>query len=313
MGHGQGAPDQNGREAGTGRLLPGDDGLGETRSELAGRLEKRKGALIEEWSARVRDTGLFHGASDDDLLRHGAALANVYLDTLRESSYEPVRSYVERDMPSPRAPADVISSALVFREVMGRAILHDYYSDFDRLARALDAYRPVANFIAIAVSSAVIEGRERTIRAQQEAILELSTPVLRVRDRLLILPIIGMIDDARARQLTRQLLNAIRDHRAKVAVIDITGVPVMDASVAGYLVHAVGASQLLGASLIVSGVSAGIAMQLVNIGVDLQELRTVGDLQQGIEEAERVLGLRVVAGGPSGRHPGRTQADESGG
>jgi len=139
-----------------------------------------------------------------------------------------------------------------------------------------------------------VQERERIIREQQEAILELSTPVLQVRERLLILPIIGVIDPQRARQLTEQLLRGIRTNRAKVVVIDITGVAAMDATVANHLVQTVEASRLFGATVIVTGLSPEIAQTIVNIGVDLGKMNTVGDLQGGIEQAERLLGYKVV-------------------
>jgi rsbT co-antagonist protein RsbR len=120
---------------------------------------------------------------------------------------------------------------------------------------------------------------------------------LQVRERLLILPIIGILDTQRAQQLTEQLLRGIRTHRAKVVVVDITGVPDIDEVVANHLVQTVDASRLMGASVIVTGLSAEIAQTLVTIGVDLSKLTTVGDLQGGIEEAERVLGFKVIRSG----------------
>ncbi|MGH8637698.1 MAG: STAS domain-containing protein, partial [Burkholderiales bacterium] len=123
----------------------------------------------------------------------------------------------------------------------------------------------------------------------------LSTPVLPVRERLLILPIIGVIDPQRARQLTEQLLAGIRTNRAKVVVMDITGVPAIDSSVANHLVQTVEAARLLGAAVIVTGLSPEIAQTLVTIGMDLGKMTTVGDLQGGIEEAERLLGYKVVS------------------
>jgi rsbT co-antagonist protein RsbR len=149
----------------------------------------------------------------------------------------------------------------------------------------LDAYEPAANRIANTVGVSFVQERERIIREQQEAIRELSTPVLQVRERLLILPIIGVIDPHRARQLTEQLLRGIRSNRAKVVVIDITGVPSVDSTVANHLVQTVDASRLMGATVIVTGLSSEIAQTLVTIGVDLTKMRTVGDLQGGIEEA----------------------------
>lgn len=140
-----------------------------------------------------------------------------------------------------------------------------------------------------------IDQRERTIRQQQEAIRELSTPVLQVRERLLILPIIGILDTYRARQLTENLLRSIRDNRARVVVMDITGVAAVDSRVANHLLQTVAAARLMGATVIITGLSAEVAQTLVTLGVDLTALNTVGDLQGGIEEAEHMLGYKVVA------------------
>ena len=167
-------------------------------------------------------------------------------------------------------------------------------ADFRKLNRILDSYEPAANRIANTVVVGFVQERERVIRQQQEAIRELSTPVLQVRERLLILPIIGVIDPQRARQLTEQLLHGIRSTRAKVVVIDITGVAAMDATVANHIVQTVEASRLLGATVIVTGLSPEIVQTLVTIGVDLGKMNTVGDLQGGIEQAERLLDYRVT-------------------
>jgi rsbT co-antagonist protein RsbR len=170
-----------------------------------------------------------------------------------------------------------------------------------RLSRALEIYEPIANAILSIVALAFIEERERVVRQQQEAIRELSTPVLQLREGLLILSIIGLLDSQRARQLTAQLLRAIRANRAKVAVIDITGVPAVDSKVANHLLQTVEASRLMGTAVIVTGLSAELAQTLVTLGVDLSKIRTVGDLQGGIEEADRLLGYTVTRGLPGSR------------
>jgi rsbT co-antagonist protein RsbR len=142
--------------------------------------------------------------------------------------------------------------------------------------------------------SLAIQTYVRTILRQQEAIRELSTPILQVRDRLLILPIIGVLDSQRARQLTEGLLRAIRTNRAKVVVMDVTGVATVDSKVANHLIQTVSASRLMGATVIVTGLSAEVAQSLVTLGIDLGKLNAVGDLQGGLEEAERMLGYEVV-------------------
>lgn len=159
--------------------------------------------------------------------------------------------------------------------------------------KALLSYISMMKLVFLDISLAM-DSYLRTIRLQMEAIRELATPVLQVRDGLLISPIIGMIDTQRARQLTESILRAIREHRAKVVVIDVTGVPLVDSRVANHLVQTVEAARLMGASAILTGISPEIAHTLVVLGVNLSSVRTVADLQGGIEEAERFLGYRLT-------------------
>jgi rsbT co-antagonist protein RsbR len=134
-----------------------------------------------------------------------------------------------------------------------------------------------------------LDTRERQITQQQEAIKELSTPVLPLRAGLLLLPVIGVIDSHRARQLTEQLLEGIRTHRAKAVVIDLTGVPAVDSAVANHLLQTVRAAKLLGANAVITGISTENAQTLTRIGVDLSGLVTTSDLQSGVDEAEWLL------------------------
>jgi rsbT co-antagonist protein RsbR len=177
---------------------------------------------------------------------------------------------------------------LYLREVTTRLI--EAFPDDPK--RALDAYLSLMKLVFLDIGLAIdtyIFQREQTIGAQREAIRELSTPVLQVRDRLLILPIIGEIDAQRAQQLTQQLLHSIRNRRARVVVMDITGVPSVDSNVANHLVKTVDAARLMGATTIISGLSAEVAQTLASLGVGLEKLRTVGDLQGGLEIAEQLL------------------------
>jgi rsbT co-antagonist protein RsbR len=163
---------------------------------------------------------------------------------------------------------------------------------------AFMSLKKIAFFDIGIIVDAIVFERERVIRQQQDAIRELSTPVLQIRDRLLLLPIIGIIDTHRARLVTESLLRAIRANRAKVVVMDITGVATIDSKVANHLIQTVTAAKLMGAAVIVTGLSAEVAQSLVALGIDLAKLNTVGDLQGGIEEAENLLGYRVIANDP---------------
>ncbi len=268
-------------------------------SELVAHLRQNRTQLREEWARRITEAQLLMAMSKEEIFAEATSVYDNYVEALETGTLEALQAYSrnlsERIIPRGVETHEVVGIVLLLRDVLARSLFAKYQGDFDKLNRILDAYEPAANRIAITVAVGFVQERERTIRDQQEAIRELSTPVLQVRERLLILPIIGLIDPQRARQLTEQLLRAIRTNRAKVVVIDITGVAAMDSNVANHLVLTVEASRLLGATVIVTGLSPEISQTLVNIGVDLSKMNTVGDLQGGIEEAERLLGYKVVS------------------
>jgi rsbT co-antagonist protein RsbR len=266
--------------------------------ELVAHLRQSRTQLREEWARRITEAQLLTAMSKEEIFAEATAVYDNYVDVLETGAVEALQDYArnlsERIIPRGVETHEVVGIVLLLRDVLARSLFSKYRQDFDKLSRVLDAYEPAANRIGSTVAVSFVQERERIIREQQEAIRELSTPVLPVRERLLILPIIGMVDPLRARQLTEQLLRGIRTNRARVVVMDITGVPAMDATVANHLVQTVEASRLLGATVIVTGLSPELAQTLVNIGVDLSKMNTVGDLQGGIEEAEKQLGYRVV-------------------
>jgi rsbT co-antagonist protein RsbR len=266
--------------------------------ELVAHLRENRTLLRDEWARHIIEAQLLTAMTRDEIFAEASTVYDSYLEVLETGSVEALQAYArnlsERIIPRGVETHEVLGIVLLLRDVLARELFKKYGSDVALLNRVQDAYEPAANRIAITVGVGFVQERERVIRQQQEAIRELSTPVLPVRERLLILPIIGVIDPQRARQLTEQLLHGIRANRAKVVVMDITGVPVMDANVANHLVQTVEAARLLGATVIVTGLSPEIAQTLVTIGVDLAKMTTVGDLQGGIEQAERLLGYTVA-------------------
>jgi rsbT co-antagonist protein RsbR len=266
--------------------------------ELVAHLRENRTLLRDEWARHIIEAQLLTAMTREEIFAEASTVYDSYLEVLETGSVEALEAYArnlsERIIPRGVETHEVLGIVLLLRDVLARELFKKYGLDVALLNRVQDAYEPAANRIAITVGVGFVQERERIIRQQQEAIRELSTPVLPVRERLLILPIIGVIDPQRARQLTEQLLHGIRTNRAKVVVMDITGVPVMDANVANHLVQTVEAARLLGATVIVTGLSPEIAQTLVTIGVDLAKMTTVGDLQGGIEQAERLLGYTVA-------------------
>lgn len=266
--------------------------------ELVAHLREERTPLREEWTRRITAAQLLGVMTSEEIFSEVTAVYDNYVDALETGSVEALEAYAknlsERIIPRGVETHEVLGVVLLLRDVLARSLFEKYQQDPTLLNRVLDAYEPAANRIAVTVGVSFVQERERVIRQQQLAIRELSTPVLKVRDQVLILPIIGALDAGRARQLTEQLLNGIRENRAKVVVVDITGVPAIDRPVANHLVQAIRASALMGARVIITGLSSGIAQTLVDLRVDLSMMQSVGDLQGGIEEAERQLGYAVT-------------------
>ncbi len=140
-----------------------------------------------------------------------------------------------------------------------------------------------------AFAQAFVAANEQVIAHQERAIRQLSTPVLQLRSGLLILPIVGALDRERLDQMRSALLEAIRSRRARAVVLDVTGVPEIDTVAANQLIGSVNSARMMGAEVIISGLSAEISQTLVTVGIDLGRVVSAGDLQGGIELAEAGL------------------------
>jgi rsbT co-antagonist protein RsbR len=128
--------------------------------------------------------------------------------------------------------------------------------------------------------------QDEIIRMQAAALEQLSTPLIPISDDILVMPLIGTIDSQRAQKMTETLLQGLAMHRARAAILDITGVPVVDIEVAQGLLRAAQAARLLGARVVLTGIRPEVAQTLVGIGADLQGIVTYSTLQNGIRAAQ---------------------------
>lgn len=177
---------------------------------------------------------------------------------------------------------------------------------------------PVQTRDGLVVSAAIRDATERRrqleqLRRQRDEILELSTPVIEVWDKVLVLPIIGTLDSNRAARLTEALLEKIATSQAEVVILDISGVPTIDTLVAQHLLKTVQAATLMGALSIMSGVRPETAQAIVHLGIDLGQLKSRNTLRDALQLALRVLRERAgsAADAPSSfGGPLRTGSEE---
>ena len=135
--------------------------------------------------------------------------------------------------------------------------------------------------------------QQEVIEAQRQALQELSTPIIPIMDRIIVMPLIGSIDTLRAKDIMRALLAGIREHRARVVILDITGVPIVDSGVANHLNKTIQAARLKGARTIVTGISDAVAEAIVDLGIDWSGIETLSNLQTGLMVALSKVGRRI--------------------
>ena len=137
--------------------------------------------------------------------------------------------------------------------------------------------------------------RDAIIHTQRQDLLELSTPIIKLWEGILVLPLIGTLDSKRAQEVMEKLLYAIVAHGSKVIILDITGVSTVDTLVANYILKTAAAVNLLGARLIITGISPEIAQTMVHLGVDLGNIVTRAVMADGVELALALLKKKIVA------------------
>jgi rsbT co-antagonist protein RsbR len=177
-----------------------------------------------------------------------------------------------------------------------RLLLDRFFTDLPP-AEAQSAYRSIAKLVAFDMALAIdtyIAANLDTVARHQAAIRELSTPVIRVHQRVLLLPLVGTVDSHRAGQIMETLLLRVVEEQARAVIVDIAGVPTVDTMVADHLLKTTEAVRLLGAATILTGISAQIARTIVQLGVDISTMHTRSRLADGIELALGLVGREIV-------------------
>jgi rsbT co-antagonist protein RsbR len=214
------------------------------------------------------------------------------------SAYDPLRDMLA-DVSRTRAvqgfsARETATFIFSIKQPLFTAIRETLGKDSTAMADEMWSTTEIIDSLGLYTAEAYLKAREETIRRQQEEMLELSTPVVKLWEGILALPLIGTLDSARTQIVMESLLEAIVQTNSKVAIIDITGVPTVDTVVAQHLLKTVTAARLMGADCIISGVRPQIAQTIVHLGINLLDITTKATLSDAFSVALQRSGFAFI-------------------
>lgn len=192
------------------------------------------------------------------------------------------------------SPSESASFIFSLKDALLSTLL-DTYPVKEKLNSIITAINKLIDKIGLYTFETYVKSREKMIREQQQALMEVSAPVVRASEKILLVPLIGMLDSARTQLILEALLSTIEETESKVAILDISGIPTVDTLVAKHLIQTVSAVRLMGAECIITGISARISQTIVQIGLDLAGLITITSLADGLKLAFDLTGQKVIA------------------
>jgi rsbT co-antagonist protein RsbR len=276
------------------------------KNDAIGILQKQKKNVSELWvSTLLKDPNLRDDLiSPDDLRNQSEELIYSLVDALNDESIEDARSNsfervheilsgisvsrAKQGFSSRETGVYIVSLKNAITEIL-QIELKDpvvLYDQNQKMTRIMDSF-------TLATFETFIKGREDVILRQTDEITEISTPVIRVWDGILALPIIGTLDSSRTQTVMENLLKEIVETGSTIAILDISGVPTVDSLVAQHLIKTVSATRLMGAECIISGIRPEIAQTVVHLGIDLTNIITKATLASALKHAFSILQLEV--------------------
>jgi rsbT co-antagonist protein RsbR len=284
------------------------------KSSLVDVFERHEKDLLSAWmDLQLRSAASRRDLINDAELREQSAqflrllretTAKAGTDGLDGAAWAPVRDLLGSISDS-RArkgftPSETATFVFSLKEPLFARLGLELSGDPRALADEIWKATALLDALGLYTNEAFLKSRERLIAEQQREMLELSTPVVQLWDGVLGLPLIGTLDSARTQVVMENLLQRIVDTGARIAVIDITGVPTVDTLVAQHLLKTVAAARLMGADCIISGIRPQIAQTIVHLGLELNTVATKATLADAFALAIQRLGLTVVRATPRG-------------
>lgn len=287
--------------------------MSQSFAELLG---QSKEAFVQEMAREVKERAgpSYATVPMEELLPRMEAVFDALHGTIAQDDLSIMEAFVSKTVnrlvDEHYELAEVQALITIMREIVLAMVGEAYPDDPAERLGYVQRFENLAHHARQWTFRVYMQAFEARVEKQQRILVELSTPVIQVYENVLVLPLVGAIDTERARRIMEELLLGITAHQAELVIIDITGVPVVDTSVANHLIQTVKAARLLGAKSILVGIRGDVAQTLVHLQVDLTGVVTRSNLQAGIEYALEQMGLEIAPmAETSEEEEGLTKAD----
>jgi rsbT co-antagonist protein RsbR len=263
--------------------------------------------ILNDWiNQQLKDPKRTQAVSESSLRNSSAEFLNLFQDASKSgnlvdmstSEWELVQKMLA-ELSASRAlqgstPSETANFIFSLKQPLFAHIDKSLGNANTEVSRALMGVSQLIDHLGLYTFEAFQKTREAIIRRQQKDMLEMSTPVIKLWDGVLAVPLIGTLDSARTQIVMESLLQAIVDTGSKVAILDITGVPTVDTQTAQHLIKTVSATRLMGADCIISGIRPQIAQTIVHLGIDIFDITTKASMADAIKEAMQRTGWTVT-------------------
>lgn len=275
------------------------------RAGLADILVKDEAEILATWIGEQLSGGAKQGSLSEAEIKESSraflsvfatAVKNDYTEQITGAEWDDVRAHLARLSRERVVQGFSSEDTATFIFSLKKPLfdsLRKSGDDADRLNDELWKLTQVLDKLGLVTVSEYQKSRQQIIERQQQELLDLTTPVVKLWDSIVALPLIGTLDSERTQVVMESLLDSIVENEAAIAIIDITGVPTVDTLVAQHLLKTVAAARLMGAECIISGIRPQIAQTIVHLGVDLGDVVTKATLAEALKIALRRVGLTV--------------------